>query len=663
MQKLAWELANPRVTEYASLASTMPEQHLSSIEPRFRGVLNLADAIVITSVQGLTKAAEFVSIVDPWRYPGELSTAPLNVKGYIQSAVDKATEAGKQFVNFTEESKTDYLLSPLLLPKGKRPLLVAVPKKPRVVQSTGADSMADLRSYAPTPLEEAQAASPLPIPAPTPTPTPRLTLGPIFSPGSIVRVLADTRPGVRPIHAEGILIAKITSYVGDGIYLVSEHGSTKTRSVPADLIVPTSLDGPSALFRGENQGGAAARAIARAKSAGAKAEKDAVSTKLFAEKRVKKISKAALLQVHLARKESSKVAAGVGLKVSRATKEAYSAGAALVREAESRVSKAEKKAAKAAAKARKAEAAASASEAEKMALFAGDTKDPRLSARGRKLASVLNENGERKRVRLERSVEAAERGRLRAVAKAAAAEASAARQRRLKIQALTAKRKAEKAEAKVLKSTLKLKGHGLLQCATKHLPIEVRERVEAANADAVAAEVAVEALEERVEELEETVELLRAKLDPESRTEFDRLRMTTDHGISLVSLLGNAGEEYSQEIVELALRLMSSCLSGAQAVSVVRAFVTMLHPGKIEGKDYRVPSEQRFNEWRRYLEPICHFLAVSTIKLAHRTHLSNDATTKKHVHILMAVYRCELPGGLIVDVVLILYYSFYSHQI
>ena len=298
-----------------------------------------------------------------------------------------------------------------------------------------------------------------------------------------------------------------------------------------------------------------------------------------------------------------------------------------------------------------------------MALFAGDTKDPRLSARGRKLAFVLNKNGERKRVRLERSVEASERGRLRAIAKAAAAEARAARQRRLKIQALSAKQKAEKAQAQIFRSTLKLKGRGRLKCATKHLPIEFRERVEAANADTVAAEVAVKALEERVEQLEETVELLRAKLDPESRIEFDRLRMTTDHGISLVSLLGNAGEEYSQEIVELALRLMSSCLSGAQAVSVVRAFVTLLHPGKIEGTDYRIPSEQRFNEWRRYLEPICHFLAVSTIKLAHRTHLSNDATTKKHVHILMAVFRCGLPGGLIVDVVLILYCSFYSHQI
>ena len=87
--------ANPRVTEYATLASTLPEQHLSSNETRFRGAVNLVDAIVIRSVQGLTKAAEFVLIVDPWRYSGELSTAPLNVKGYIQSAADKARQPGR----------------------------------------------------------------------------------------------------------------------------------------------------------------------------------------------------------------------------------------------------------------------------------------------------------------------------------------------------------------------------------------------------------------------------------------------------------------------------------------------------------------------------------------------------------------------------------------
>jgi len=108
MQQLAWELASPHVTEYAALASSMPEQPLSSIEPRFRGSLTLADAVVVTSIQGLTQAADFVSIVDPWCYPGELTTAPLNVKRYVQSAIDKATEAGKQFVHFPEESISDY---------------------------------------------------------------------------------------------------------------------------------------------------------------------------------------------------------------------------------------------------------------------------------------------------------------------------------------------------------------------------------------------------------------------------------------------------------------------------------------------------------------------------------------------------------------------------
>ena len=86
-------------------------------------------------------------------------------------------------------------------------------------------------------------------------------------------------------------------------------------------------------------------------------------------------------------------------------------------------------------------------------------------------------------------------------------------------------------------------------------------------------------------------------------------------------------------------------------MSVVRAFVTVLHPDRVEGLDHRVPSAKRFNEWRRYLEPTCHYPAVTTIRIAVRTHLSNDANTKNHVQILMAVYRCELPDGRVVDVV------------
>ena len=81
MQLLAWELASTQVFDYLSVVSTLPEHAHASIEPRFRGCLTLADAVVITGVQSLTKAAEFGSIVDPWRYPGKLSTASLNVEG------------------------------------------------------------------------------------------------------------------------------------------------------------------------------------------------------------------------------------------------------------------------------------------------------------------------------------------------------------------------------------------------------------------------------------------------------------------------------------------------------------------------------------------------------------------------------------------------------
>ena len=145
---------------------------------------------------------------------------------------------------------------------------------------------------------------------------------------------------------------------------------------------------------------------------------------------------------------------------------------------------------------------------------------------------------------------------------------------------------------------------------------------------------------------------MRKKLDGPSLLAFDRLTELLDtEPIALVDLLGQNNEAYSQGIVELAFRLMSAALSGEQAVSVVRAFVTVLHPTLVENHDYRIPSAKRFSKWRRYLEPIRHYLAVSTIKLAVRTHLYNDATTKKHDHSLMALYWCELPGGLIVHVV------------
>ena len=48
-----------------------------------------------------------------------------------------------------------------------------------------------------------------------PEPTPE-SISPRFELGSIVRVLADTTPGgVHPMHAEGILVAKIFDFADD----------------------------------------------------------------------------------------------------------------------------------------------------------------------------------------------------------------------------------------------------------------------------------------------------------------------------------------------------------------------------------------------------------------------------------------------------------------
>jgi hypothetical protein len=256
------------------------------------------------------------------------------------------------------------------------------------------------------------------------------------------------------------------------------------------------------------------------------------------------------------------------------------------------------------------------------------------------------------RAQLQRSVEFEKKKREEAEQVAEAAEERATHAQTLKNKALAEKRAATKLAAKLLKKADRSVERS--KCAQRKLPEAARQRVEAAEADVVAAETEKEKLEDRVAELEETVKKLRSKLDAKSRIEFDRLLsepLKGEDGTDLVNVLGKEGEAYSQELVELALRLMSSCLYGAQAVSVMRAFVTMLHPDKKEGCDYRIPSAKRLSEIRRYLEPICHHLAVATIRLAVRTHLSNDATTKNHVHILMALYRCELPNGVIVDVV------------
>ena len=100
-------------------------------------------------------------------------------------------------------------------------------------------------------------------------------------------------------------------------------------------------------------------------------------------------------------------------------------------------------------------------------------------------------------------------------------------------------------------------------------------------------------------------------------------------------MLGKRGGRYSQDITEPGLTLMATGLTSHQAVSVMRAFLRVEYPDKTEETkdrpgDYRVPDEGRFKEWRRYLGPICDFVALSLIEASDTAHVMSDATTKKH---------------------------------
>jgi hypothetical protein len=358
---------------------------------------------------------------------------------------------------------------------------------------------------------------------------------------------------------------------------------------------------------------------------------------------------------------------------------------------------ASKAASRAAVKLGAAKAAAVASAAEAASLFAGGQDGTRLSRKGKKRAAELFGECGTQIERLKRLAESQRISALRAEAKAEAAVASEvssnrslltnpaiqytthchiiinavcpcrpylsqARQRKLKNAALSAKRKAVKSETKAVEKKLSAKKKASMECVrskcnSAKLPAAIRARLEGAEADTAEAETALEAAEEKIDSLNAIIDALRSNLDPVSKIAFDQflpdLHLDQPATPSLITFLGKGGKGYSQETIELGFRLMSACLSGEQAVSVVRAFAALLHPHAVEGLDYRVPCARRFNEWRRYLEPICHFIAVTTIELANETHCMNDATTKKHKHILLAVYRCVLPGDIVVDVVII----------
>ena len=146
MLALAWTHAKSFVTDHISLLLTLPENRHQYVEMNMHERLSLADGIVLVHYLGLANAVEFISTVDPWQYPDEEEETPGPVcqpvcRKFTQSAVDQATSAGNMFSKYTADSKTSYLLSPLLVQTGERPNLIRESKAAREPSSQSRDDV------------------------------------------------------------------------------------------------------------------------------------------------------------------------------------------------------------------------------------------------------------------------------------------------------------------------------------------------------------------------------------------------------------------------------------------------------------------------------------------------------------------------------------------
>jgi hypothetical protein len=119
------------VVEHLTLMTTMSDYRQQFLDLKFRGRLSVADAVALEHCLGNTKAAAFVAEVDPWCYPHDETPATILVQSQVQSVVAQASHAGKNMKDFTDESITNFLLSPLLVKKVDRPSFVRKSKEQR----------------------------------------------------------------------------------------------------------------------------------------------------------------------------------------------------------------------------------------------------------------------------------------------------------------------------------------------------------------------------------------------------------------------------------------------------------------------------------------------------------------------------------------------------
>ena len=439
IQVLAWEHANPAVkTQIHQLRDVSDDMRTWSEIP-LRLPLMAADAIILEQHLGRTHATEFIRAVDPWCYPGEKTQASLELRSCVQHVLKKSRSAMKNLHHFSEESKSAFLLSPILIKE--RPALIRKPKAERGNSAPEAPpapaAPVDLSAFpasivpppsnllpachvqppAPPPVIPALPPTPHAAPAqaaPMPLPSP----GQCFDDGSHVRLFADTTPGVVPVRATGLLFATVDGYEGGNEYYVKSSGSdgrVSRRRVSGDFLVRQSLDGVGAMFRGdERRGGSAARDLARAADVCRKADERAAAavatSEAAAAKRVAKAKKEAekeLLRAadasrRLEKEAAAKVAAAAkrlakaekkaeidSLRAADTSRKAVKRAAVESAAATESVAQAKKEVIELKKRAKAAESSAAASAAERDALYSGDLTSPRLTKEGLLLAAKV----------------------------------------------------------------------------------------------------------------------------------------------------------------------------------------------------------------------------------------------------------------------------------
>jgi len=297
---LAWEHANPAVKAQIHEMRGVYNNRLTPFEYSLRLPLMVADAIILEQHLGRAHGIEFIRAVDPWCYPGEKTQAPLVLRSYLQNLLKKSRDALQNIHHFTDESKSAFLHSPILIkerpelirkPKAKRGY--SAPEAPPALKAPVDDGVLSASLVLPPsdpltaclvqPPAPPPVAPALPLPphaadnpaAPMPPPSP----GQCFDVDALVRVVANTTPGIAPVHATGLLFATVVKYDGRGDYLVKGSGSDgrgSRRRVSGDFLVRQCMDGFGAMFRSdEGCGGSAARELARAADSSRKAVKRA----------------------------------------------------------------------------------------------------------------------------------------------------------------------------------------------------------------------------------------------------------------------------------------------------------------------------------------------------------------------------------------------------